>query len=431
VSSTGVDVVIVGAGAAGLAAARSVGRAGLSCEVLEATGAIGGRIRTVRRPGWQLPIELGAEFVHGRPTPTLALDGGAVSLVPVPERRVAVRDDVRIMTDTWQRFARALSSAASLAVDVSVASYLQNADLPAEDAELVRMIVSGYHAAPLDDVSVRAIAKDALEIGGTFEQYRTSGGYDEVLATLEHALAHAQVRIRLQTRVDRIDWSKERVKIRARSPAGSVEIDARRCVVTVSVGVLQTSPASGGIDFSPKPPEFEQALAQMGMGHVERVVLRFEHAPWPAAPDGTEPEFVHVPAAPFPTLWREARAGQIQITAWAGGENARRLATEDERQLVERAVASLSLATQSDARWLRGRLIEGLHHDFQNDACARGAYSYVRPGGERAPRVLGEPWAETLFFAGEALDLQYPGTVAGALGSGTRAARQLLASCRA
>jgi len=422
------DVVIVGAGAAGLAAARGLAREGLSCEVLEAADAIGGRIRTLRRPGWQIPIELGAEFVHGRPAPTLALDGGAVALVPVPERRVVVTSDVRAMPDTWQRFARALSAARDPGRDESVASYLERAPLSAEDAELVRTIVAGYHAAPLDDVSAGAIAKDAAETAAKFEQYRTSRGYDEVLVRLEHALNHAPVRIRLRTRVERIDWSKQSVRILVRTTEGPLELQARRCIVTTSIGVLQATPASGGIEFSPRPPEFEEALGQLGMGYVERVVLRFERAPWPLAADGTEPEFVHVPAAPFPTLWRESRAGQTQITAWAGGEKAQKLSSFDERSLVEAALASLSLATRTEPR---PHLLEALHHDFGRDPYVRGAYSYVRPGGAAAPGVLAQPWEETVFFAGEALDLEYPGTVAGALGSGTHAARRVVASCRA
>src|SRR4051812_41302922 len=105
------DVAIVGAGAAGLSAARLLSRRGLHCYVLEAASTIGGRLRTVRRPGWSMPIELGAEFVHGRPSPTLALDGGAIGLVPVPEHRVMAGTPPRPMPRTWQRFAAALEKA--------------------------------------------------------------------------------------------------------------------------------------------------------------------------------------------------------------------------------------------------------------------------------------------------------------------------------
>src|SRR4051812_2804718 len=102
------DVAIVGAGVAGLSAARFLTQEGLRCCLLEAADQIGGRVRTVRRAGWQLAIELGAEFVHGRPAPTLALGGGAVDLVSVPERRVLAGAERHPMHDTWQRFADAL-----------------------------------------------------------------------------------------------------------------------------------------------------------------------------------------------------------------------------------------------------------------------------------------------------------------------------------
>ena len=95
------DVIVVGAGVAGLSAARLLSRHQLRCEILEASDAIGGRLRTVRRPGWQIPIELGAEFVHGRPAPTLALEHGAVPLVHVPEHRVRVAATVEPMSDLW------------------------------------------------------------------------------------------------------------------------------------------------------------------------------------------------------------------------------------------------------------------------------------------------------------------------------------------
>jgi monoamine oxidase len=73
-------------------------------------------------------------------------------------------------------------------------------------------------------------------------------------------------------------------------------------------------------------------------------------------------------------------------------------------------------------------LIEAHLHDFNRDPFTRGAYSYLRPGGEDAAQALARPWKNTLHFAGEAVDLQYPGTVAGALGSGEHAARRIVAT---
>lgn len=72
--------------------------------------------------------------------------------------------------------------------------------------------------------------------------------------------------------------------------------------------------------------------------------------------------------------------------------------------------------------------VVGAGVDFSNDPLIRGAHSYARVGAGDAARVLAQGWAHTLFFAGEALDLQYPGTIAGALGSGQHAARRLLST---
>jgi monoamine oxidase len=423
------DVAIVGAGVAGLSAARLLGRHGLGCYVLEAATVIGGRLRTLRRPGWQIPIELGAEFVHGRPGPTLALNGGAIGLTPVPEHRVMAGGAARPMPHTWQRFAAALEKARRRPPHESVAEYLRYARLPEDDARLVRMIVEGYHAAPLDDASAKVIADDAASVASEFKQYRTSNGYDHVLSSLEHALSTQACQVELGARVRRISWRRDQVTLEGDGQRGPLRVSAKRALVTVSLGVLQAE-NDAGLRFEPFPSAFQQALPKLGMGHALRVVMRFERAPWVAL-DGVEATFVHVPGSLFGTLWREARAGQIQITAWAGGPQAKELSNLGQAELYDAAVKSLADATQSDFAACRAGLIEAHHHDFTHDPFTRGAYSYVRPGGEGAAAALAEAWEDTVFFAGEALDLQYPGTVAGALGSGEHTARRLLTTWQA
>jgi monoamine oxidase len=137
---------------------------------------------------------------------------------------------------------------------------------------------------------------------------------------------------------------------------------------------------------------------------------------------------VHVPHARFGTAWREARAGQVQITVWAGGPRARELSDLDETTLLDEALTTVARATSRSIDATRAQLIEAHYHDFNRDPRTRGAYSYVRPCGDHAAADLAVPWHETLFFAGEALDRQYPGTVAGALGSGEHAARRLFST---
>jgi monoamine oxidase len=131
-------------------------------------------------------------------------------------------------------------------------------------------------------------------------------------------------------------------------------------------------------------------------------------------------------------LWRETRGDQEQIVAWVGGPRALTFAGTARERVVDAAVASLAQATGTSPDSCRAALIEAHEHDFSSDPHVRGAYSYTRPNrsglaGQHPGRRLAEGWSETLLFAGEALDLQYPGTVAGALGSGEHAARRLLA----
>ncbi len=420
------EVCIVGAGAAGLAAARMLTAYGVPSLILEASPRVGGRIRTLRQSGWELPIELGAEFVHGRPSPTLAVLGGRQRLAKVPEKRVCVGRDVREMPDTWRRFAELLGPASDGPDTDSVLDYLRKRELDEADAELVRLLVEGYHAAPLADVSARSVGEDARDAGVAFEQHRIEAGQDAVLAALEHGIRRGSVQLELGARVTSIEWSAAGATLTAACGEDTLRVSARRCLVTVSIGVLQDALRSGSIRLEPAPARLRDGLSAFAMGSVVKVVLRFEQAPWPENPLAAEASFLHAPESAFRTIWRQAQRGQEQVTLWAGGPRASELASNGSEQLVDLALRSLAEVSGRALESCRRALIEAHHHDFIEDPLTRGAYSYLRPGGGNAAHELAEPFEGTLFFAGEALDIEYPSTVAGALGSGERAARKIL-----
>jgi monoamine oxidase len=236
----------------------------------------------------------------------------------------------------------------------------------------------------------------------------------------------------LGARVRRIEWQRGSSTVTAdyQDEAGGLHVRARCTVVTASVEVLRTPPHEGGIDFQPVPPAFAGALAGLGMGRVTRVVLRFEDAPWLAPVAGHVPTFIQVPDAPFGTFWHQADNGQQHVTAWAGGPPSAALGALDEAGRIDAALRSLAQATGQSFATCTDRLLGAHAHDFNRDPLIRGAYSYVRPGATDPARTLREPCEGALYFAGEALDLRYPATVAGALGSGEHAARKLLATCR-
>jgi len=426
-SSRNVDVVVVGAGISGLAAARTLSRYGARVCLLEASRLIGGRLRTLRVHDWPMPIELGAEFVHGEPTTTLALaDAEGLELKRLQDRHAILRSgQLQPLTDVWQRFAKALEPALDVTSAWSLQKFVEQHELSADEKELVQMLVEGYHAAPLADVSARAIAEDASASAAEFHQYRVGGGYDRVISKILHELPKERVEIQLGCRVQRVAWRPGEVRLSVEGEREPFELTAPRCLASVSVGVLQ----AGSLQFDPAIEPHRQALKGIGMGHVIKAVLCFEHPPFGAtfdAPRGTD--FLHDREGDFDTLWWQTVGSNHQITLWAGGPKASRLSPLSKEQLRERALASAARLLAADSAHLARDLI-GLHsHDFGADPLTLGAYSYVRPGNLHAARLLSLPVANTLFFCGEALDLAYPGTVAGALGSGQHAARQILAT---
>jgi monoamine oxidase len=332
------------------------------------------------------------------------------------------------MLDVWQQFGRIMQAASDGEPGESVLEYLDRCDASDADRALATLIVEGYHAAPLHDISARSLVGEAGTTGSKHEQYRPAHGYDVLVNRVKQDVIELGCRTLLQTRVKRVNWASGLVEIHAACPGQELVVQAHCCVTTSSVGVLRSGPAEGGIAFTPIPASFERALPGLAMGQVLCLVLRFERAPWLPAVGGAEVEFLHAPDAPFDTFWRQAGNGQQQVTAWVGGPKARELSRLDEAELLATALRSLATATHRDLASCRAALIEAHCHDFNRDPLTRGAYSYVRAGGEQARGILAAPCEGTLFFAGEALDLEYPGTVAGALGSGEHAAREVLAS---
>ncbi|HEY1533794.1 MAG TPA: FAD-dependent oxidoreductase [Polyangiaceae bacterium] len=135
---------------------------------------------------------------------------------------------------------------------------------------------------------------------------------------------------------------------------------------------------------------------------------------------------MHHPVALFETFWSQEREGHTLWTAWSGGPKAQELARESAEQRERLALGSLAMLFDLPEATLTQQLRAAHHHDFSNDPQALGAYSFCRPDGATASKALSAPLGNTLILAGEATDHDYPGTVAGAIASGQRAAKQAL-----
>lgn len=411
------DVVVVGAGMAGLNVARLLSRAGLSVRVLEARDRIGGRVFT-ENPGGSNAVELGAEFVHDEPPPTLNLAREAgVELFEVEEVHFEKRGaDFVEQKDAFAPLTRVLQQLSPDDRDVSAAEFLHQHGFDEITRAQFRALVEGFEAAPLDQVSIQSLKADA-DASEDAKQYRLRGGYGELAEYLRRQAQATGARLALNRRLQAVERQAGAVSL----VCGAERLSARACILTLPLGVL----LSEGAERFGLSSTMASALAQLGMGHAARVTFSFADDFWrhrlpPRA------SFVHHPGTLFGTFWQRRCNDGWLFTAWSGGPKAQSLARLPESERFDAARAALAAVLDVEAEVILSQALATYAHDFSNDVFSRGAYSFVRPSGLCATDRLqeGEP---PIFLAGEALDHVYPGTVAGALASAERAATQVLA----
>jgi monoamine oxidase len=390
-------------------------REGRSVLILEARDRVGGRCWTRRMPGLDIPVELGAEFIHGEAASTHALlaEAGIATVDSTREQRYLVRGRLRRM-NAFVEAQRAVRRAPPLERDVSFDQLLARTRVSRKTKTFARMMVQGFDAADPARVSARSILEEWGE-GGALgaSQPRPQGGYGALFDWLAHSIVAQGARLRLDSPVTTLRWKRGNVVVKGHSFA----FRASRAVVTLPLGVLQ----SGAVRFSPPLRMKAAARGKLASGPVIRVAMRFHTPFWEAR--APEVAFFHVPEGPFPTFWTPLPMRAPLLTAWAGGPKAARLTGSSRDALLAAALRSVGMVFRHGRA--EEELAAALVQDWHADPCSRGGYSYVRVGGQGARERLAEPIEDTLFFAGEATDIDEAGTVAGALRSGERAAREV------
>jgi len=440
------DVLVLGAGAAGLAAAQELSQAGLRVIVIEARDRVGGRIFTQRVPGHPLPIELGAEFIHGRPPESFALVEQAGLLVYEinGERWLAQGRQLAPSDALWKQTNQLLTQMAAAGdSDRSFQTFLarfQSDPAWRDAAAMAASYVEGFDAADISTVSVQALLHEqrAAAASDGDRAFRIADGYDQLVAALAARCDPSRVSIHLGLIARRVIWRRGQVEIHTEGAdvPGNRSFGARRAVITLPLGVLQARiDTRGSVEFHPALAGHAGAARRLAMGQVVKVTLRFrerfwEHDRLPLATESMDPRqvsYVYRRGAALPAWWTAYPAIAPQLTGWAGGPPAARLVNQPEQVIVDQVLDALA-----DALGLpRGRIEEvlvGAHtHNWHADPFARGAYSYVTVSGMEAVRALAAPVEDTLFFAGEATNSDgHTGTVHGAIATGRRAAREIL-----
>jgi len=425
--NTSWDVVIIGAGVSGLSAACELRKSGLSILVLEARDHIGGRAWTRHEPGLSAPIELGAEFIHGRVPETFELlhEVGKAAL-DTSGAHWTLRDGklVQNTEDLFGDIQNAVERSKILEKpDIPFGEWLDSSEqygLSREAARMGRAFVEGFDAADPARVSAHFVARE-WGSGGMLDspQFRPLGGYNSVLSALAGSLERDNILLQLQAVVKQVRWQRGAAEVEITRFDQTFTVKATAVIVTLPLGVLQ----AGTVGFTPALESKQQALQQLLFGPVLKLSLRFRKAFWEELDERkyAGASFFHSADTTFPTFWTSLPLRSPLMTAWVAGPKAAQLSTREMPHIVGQALESLSTVFGGIQLELEGAYL----HNWQTDPFSLGAYSYIGVGGSNARHSLAAPLEDTLFFAGEATDEKEPATVGGALQSGARVAQEV------
>ena len=422
------NILIIGAGAAGLMAARTLIRQGKQVTIIEAREKTGGRILDINDDKVDYPFMLGAEFIHGEASLTMELLAEAgLSYYEVGAGSYRFEGG-RLQPENefdghWPDFMNKLEL---LTEDISLTDFLAASFAGEEYQELrehVRNFAEGFDAADPDRVSMLALKKEWQQEA---KQYRVKGGYGKLMRFLEDECIRGGASILTEKVVSHFSWSKDVVEAITKD---GERILGHKVIITVPLGVLKVKDGSlGSVNFTPPLPVKMEAIRAMGFGAVIKVVLCFKENFW--SQDVPEAGFIFSEET-IPTWWTQAPDPAPVLTGWLAGPKAEQLCDQSDEDLLEAALRSLSNIFSRKQDELKAALVRGHAYNWKADPFSRGAYSYTTVSSDQALQVLLEPVQETLFFAGEAVyEGPHTATVEAALQSGKAAAEKILKSSR-
>jgi monoamine oxidase len=436
----------MGAGAAGLAAARDLSLAGIKVIVLEARDRVGGRIHT-HHDSYTVPIEFGAEFVHGKdPRLLQIIEAANAPFYDVTDRHWYFGNGLRSDShDFWNKLTALMDLMDTDEPDRPFQDFLDslpNDETTARAKAVATLYVEGFHAASVKRIGVHGLIKANEaedEIDGD-HSFRILGGYDVVTETLlAEAQAHCAV-VHLNTTIKELRWQRNQVEAVCIADKRLQVFCGSHAVITLPLGVLQAKAHQrGAVRFVPDLPRATQAAIDgIAMGYANRIVLKFRERFWEKLESQSREQredlsqlgFFHFPEAAVPTWWTMLPVRAPVLVGWVGGPVAEQFTGRDKEFVVDQALASLGQIFGVSEDRMQKLLSASYWHDWGADPFSRGAYAYLPVNGLEAQQTLARSVDETLFFAGEAISVGHIGTVHGAIETGQHAAKEILGVLR-
>lgn len=397
------DVVVIGAGAAGISAGRRLAQSGVSFVLLEARDRIGGRAHTIQRE--RLPIDMGCGWLHSADRNVMVAiaeaSGFHVERSPAPWTRqsghIGVTDEeLDDFRKTFAAFEERIETEAESNPPVAASAYLEPGNRWNPMLHAIFSYISGGTLECID-------ARDYARYEDTNKNWRVREGYGALFAALG-----AELPVTLETRVSAIDCG---ARVRVETSRGAVE--ARAAIVSVPTSMLHT------IAFTPGIPDKLEAAAGLPLGTAEKLYFLL-----------SEPDELPVDGHLFPRFdatdmgsFHLRPMGKPLVEVYFGGDLARGLAQAGPEAMAAHAKDELAGLLGSS---FPARLTTLASSAWAIDPLAMGSYSYAKPGCAEMRAVLAEP-REPLFFAGEAVSRHRYSTAHGAFETGIDAAEQALA----
>ncbi len=418
-------IIVIGAGAAGLMTAYELSKRKKKIIVLEAADRLGGRIHTYTGYEFSEPVELGAEFIHGKLPLTLnLLEEAAIKYYPVKGKMFHLEHGrFKKQNGFNQYWSELMKCMKELKEDMPLLDFLQQlfGDNKYEGLrESAKRFAEGFDVADVSKVSTRALYKEWSEEHD--QQYRIEGGYQQLISFLESECKKNGCVIYNNCCVKKINWSKHEVNILTMC---SRYFKSNKVVITVPLSVLQVDKSDVSyIEFTPGIETYLQAAKNVGYGTVVKIILEFNEAFWQEEKKNAG---FFLTNEKIPTWWTQLPKNNCILTGWMGGLKALDFKDAADEDILKAALESLSSAFAKPAEVLKDNLSAYKINNWINVPNIYGAYSYETPQSANAKKILTQPVEETIIFAGEAVyNGIVDGTVEAALVSGMQAAQKIL-----